>query len=815
MQKKLDKAAIRTVFGNVWFYVLLLFLLTIIVFGQFIFSDKMLFASDQINSFDSRVFLKTSIEKFKQFPFWFSSRLGGMPSIDAMFGDALYPPSLLINQFFSIPRAIGMKMVAHVFMAGVFFFLLLRKGFGMSPFISFIGGCFYMFNPQFISHVYPGHDGKMFVIAWLPFIIWRLKILMDLPNLLNVTLVSFAVGMIILTSHIQMTYFVLWGMFFYWVLSVVLAFYQQKDRKKAINISIAFWLSVFTGLAVGLIQFLPSFMYVRNAYSVRGVEKGFEFATSWSLHWPEVFSLWIPEFVNSLDYYWGQNAFKLNTEYAGGIALLLAVFAIVSRPKPWRFFWGAFSIFALSYSLGAHTPIFHIAYYIIPGVNKFRAASMLMFWFSFGVVILAVLFLKDIVSGKFSNMSEKVQKKWTKGIYIALGCCFLVTILFSMKGFVEAIFQSVLMQAGKNRAFEANFSKNFVPFLWLWLLFCSSVLFLLLGVIKNKVRPQLFVTVVFILGMIDIIRVDLFQNNRVNNESGYIKVINPSPYFSSDPVLTKLSEEMNEAPFRCFSLPGSLPKNGAGIHKLEGIDGFHDNELKWYNEFRGGNQSSNYLNSLIDFDVNRQPFLRPERLSEGNVFLDIANVKYLLVRSGSGLQAIENKNALGRISFVSDYVVSDTLNAIDVLSKSDHDYRNTILLYEEPENFKKVDKPLVGKEFSVSWEKYTPNYRKVKVNIPSNGFLRIAEAYYPGWRVKINGEDVSVYQADVAWMGVEVSPGEHVVEMSIKSICFDKSLWVSGTLILLIGIYWTGIGLIALKRKHTEPGTRTDKTLSK
>ncbi|MDO5577248.1 MAG: hypothetical protein Q4F84_09220, partial [Fibrobacter sp.] len=549
VQKKQDSAVIKSVFSSVWFYVLCLFVLTVIVFSQFVFSDKMLLASDQLGAFDARVFLKTSLERFKQFPFWFSSRLGGMPSIDAMFGDALYLPTLIINSIFSIPRAIGMKMIAHVFLAGVFFFLLLRKGFGLSPFVSFVGACFYMFNPQFVSHIYSGHDGKMFVIAWVPFIVWRLKALMETPNFLNVTFVSFGIGMCILTSHIQMTYFVLWGLFFYWMLSALLCIYRDKDRKKALKITGVFWLSIFMGLGIGLIQFLPSFMFVRNAYSVRGVEQGMEFATSWSLHWPEVFSLWIPEFVNSLDYYWGQNPFKLNTEYAGGIALLLAVLAIVSRPNSWRIFWGGFSLFVLFYSLGAHTPIFNIAYHIVPGVNKFRAASMLMFWFSFGTVLLAVLFLKDLVSGKFSALSDTENKKWTKGIYIAIGSCFLITVLFSIQGFVQALFGSVLMETGKSRVFEVNFSKNFVPYLWLWMLFCLSILALFLGVIKNKVSPQVLVATVFVLGMIDIIRVDLFQNNRANDEAGYVKVMNSSPYFRTEPVLEQLGKEMDQVPF--------------------------------------------------------------------------------------------------------------------------------------------------------------------------------------------------------------------------------------------------------------------------
>ena len=124
--------------------------------------------------------------------------------------------------------------------------------------------------------------------------------------------------------------------------------------------------------------------------------------------------MWVPELVNTLEYYWGQNPFKLNSEYAGGITLLLAVLAIVIKPGKWRIFWGAVAVLACLYALGANTPVFHIAYALIPGVKKFRAASMIMYWFSFGTVLLALLFLKDLVSGKLSDLTEQKQKHWKR-----------------------------------------------------------------------------------------------------------------------------------------------------------------------------------------------------------------------------------------------------------------------------------------------------------------------------------------------------------------------------------------------------------------
>src|SRR5690606_7618219 len=132
---------------------------------------------------------------------------------------------------------------------------------------------------------------------------------------------------------------------------------SQRNVKKAVMQTIYFWGSVAFSLLLAIAPFLPSYLYVREAFSVRGVDRGFEFAASWALGWAEVLSLWVPELVNTLDYYWGQNPFKLNSEYAGGITLLLAVLAIVIKPGKWRIFWGAVAVLSCLFALGANTPV--------------------------------------------------------------------------------------------------------------------------------------------------------------------------------------------------------------------------------------------------------------------------------------------------------------------------------------------------------------------------------------------------------------------------------------------------------------------------
>jgi hypothetical protein len=787
--------------SNDWLYVAALAVVVVILFTPFLFSDKMLYGSDTMGGLDSRVFLKTSLEKYHQFPMWFNSRLGGMPSIDALFGDAMYPPTLLINALLPIYRALGMRLVLHVFLAGLFFFLLLRRGFRMPALVAGIGGALYMLNPEFVSHVYPGHDGKMFVIAILPFVIWRMKALTDAPTVLNATLVGLGVALCLFTSHIQMSYFLLWGLFLYWLMFTVVSWARQKTFAPIVKMGGLFWLAVAIGIGLSLIQFLPPFMFVREAFSVRGVDRGFEYAASWSLHWPEVFSLWIPEFagfdVGQLQTYWSENPFKLNTEYAGAIASLFAVLAIIQKPKPWRIFWGSIALLSVLYSLGAHTPVFYLAYYLIPGVKKFRAASMLMFWFSFATVLLSSLFFKDIILGYFSSLGEALKKRWTTGLLIGIAAITLIAVLFSIQGFAAAVmnvFTTVLADTRKFGIFERNFGKNFVPFLWVWWFFSGASLALLLGVVNGKVGKNAFLVAVAAFALIDVCRVD----------SRFITTVNPKPYFYAEQTVVDLRNEMKREPFRCFALPGALPKGGEGIQGLEGVGGFHDNELRWYREFRGDQEDLNYYTNLLGVLQDGRPYLKPDNLKSGNAFLNIANARYYLLRQNEVLYKVPNEGALGRISFAPGFVVMDSAKILDALKNGGYDYRTTVALMSEPAQKPASQADSLGSSpASVQWEAYTPNYRKAQVMVGSDGFLRISEVYYPGWKVKVDGKEVSIYRADLAWMAINITKGTHVVEMIPQSLYLKKAEMVSYPLMVLLALYWIAVCVIRSKRKKS------------
>lgn len=793
-----------------WAHMGFLGVITALLFASFVGSDKMLYGSDTIGHLDARVFFREAMVEAKQFPLWFDCRLSGMPTLDATFGDAMYLPSLACYAVMSVHRALGYRMILHVLLAGVFFYLLLVRGFGTSRWVALVGSVFYMLNPQFVSHVYPGHDGKMYVIAWLPFVVWRLKALMERPDLLRASLLAFGVAMALFTSHIQMTYFMLWGLFLFWLFWLVLDWRKSRDRR-AIGVRIAwFWGAVFAGIGLAFIQFFPPFMFVRDAWSVRGVERGFEYAASWSMHWPEVLSLWVPEFGNTLEYYWSENAFKLNTEYVGAIVMMLGVLALVAKPKPWRVFWAAVAVLALLFSLGKHTPVFHVAYHLVPGVKKMRASSMMAFWFSFGSVLLAGLFLNDIANGFAGDWGEARLKKWRKGILVAAGGVTLLCLLFSAKGFVEGLMGALTTSINdprKKRVFDANFSKNFVPWMWVWWMYALTVLGLVWGMLDRKVSAGVFLTVVMAIGLFDTIRID----------RTFIKTISPRPYFQSEETLQRLAAEMDREPFRSFILPGTFSySNAAGVHHLEGVGDFHDNELRWYREFRGGQDNRNYLTGLIGSGPEGQAYLMPAAMRQGNPFLNLANVRYLVTRQRTGLVTIENEGALGRLSFAPSYRVMDEEEIARALTAGVYDIRRSVALLEEPDQKPSITPaPAVDStgparsSFHVTWERYTPNDRRARVRTDRDGFLRISEVWYPGWEVRVDGEPVKIYRADLAWMAVYLEKGEHVVEMQPKSLYLRKASFVSTPLIVALLGYWLFVGVVSIVRRRSSRDSKS------
>jgi len=70
-------------------------------------------------------------------------------------------------------------------------------------------------------------------------------------------------------------------------------------------------------------------------------------------------------------------------------------------------------------------------------------------------------------------------------------------------------------------------------------------------------------------------------------------------------------------------------------------------------------------------------------------------------------------------------------------------------------------------------------YWRAHVSLAEAGWLVQREAWYPGWRARVDGQDVPVVRADVLYRAVSLSAGAHDVEIYFESAAFVHGMWVT------------------------------------
>ena len=89
-----------------------------------------------------------------------------------MHGDIFYP-TFILRALLPTDVALTWSFIIHLFLAGCFTYLFLR-GWGVRFYGALVGGLAYMLSGPIASYASPGHDGKLYVSALLPLVLWFL-----------------------------------------------------------------------------------------------------------------------------------------------------------------------------------------------------------------------------------------------------------------------------------------------------------------------------------------------------------------------------------------------------------------------------------------------------------------------------------------------------------------------------------------------------------------------------------------------------------------------------------------------------------------
>ncbi len=756
--------------------------LTLVLFSDFIFSNGMLYGSDTIPSgIFFRGLYRDHVRAFYTMPMWDRYILGGLPFVDAMHGDTFYPTAIL--QFLlPLHRALGYKLILHVFLAGVGMYLFLQT-FGLRQAAALLGGLSYMFAPTFVTFVFAGHDAKMYVIALLPFQFYFLERGFQERSLNRFLMLGGITGLSILSSHNQMAYFALWGVGLYFLYRFYFLVRESKGDglyKESGKIGIFFGIALVVALAIGAVQLLPAYTYVQN-YSVRGTAEktSFEHATSFSLHPEEIASLVVPElsgYTNKEreDTYWGRNLFKSNSEYAGILPLVFAILALATRRDRRRWFFLAGGILALAYGVTYHTPLFRVCYELVPGVKNFRAQGMIAFLYAFCVCVLGTMGFHYVL-----EPSDKAQERHNIQVIKRLGIVILsggiLGIIFTkscLDMWVSLIYSEITNE--KRQILEEVY-----PGIRAGIAVCCGIA--LAGIvlawikIKGNISEMVFVLGIGALTLLDTWRID----------HQFIDVVNPDilPGFRSDGLIAELQQrQAQEGPFRVLELPpGIHTRNELGAHQIEtvaGQDGFHDNEILWYRQFRG--EADEHLLKGLSLESNGQL-----KGVENNAFLNLLNVRYVLYRLGNQVQVFRNSTCLNRAFIASSYeVLGSAPKVLERLSSQSADFNKVVLLEEDPRWGSMPSAE--GEAGTVQNLQYVGDQVKISVHMNRRGILVLCDNYLPYWRATDNDKNIVVIKAYSTFRALCLEAGNHQVMFTYVSDPYQKGKWILGGAILCV-----------------------------
>ncbi len=752
--------------------------LAILVFGSalflpFLFSgpDTLILAQDQIRGIPSWGLYAEQLRN-GILPVWWNSQLGGHPVYESLPGEGVYPVSVAMMFFTSAIKRVGLSFWLHTLLAGFSAYLLCRKHYSLGRQASATLGIFWMLAPSTLSLVLGGHIGKYWILAILPFTLLGFLRFMDTGKIRWALLMSATLGWMIFSTHLQLVYFALWGIFLLWLAGL---WSLRKQPKALAGRAVGFWLAIALGLGIGSPVLLPAMGFVEKS-TVRGEggeKETLEHATSWSIHWEDLPSLVVPEFVGVEETYWGLNPFKMNTEAPGAVLLTLGIaglfFHRCTRSKTLLLI----GVLAVIFGLGAHTPLFQLFYEFIPGIKKFRAPSMILFWLV-AVSFLSAAMLFSALDRLEGKASEKTRKVLLNTIYAIGGAAVVFALIPSIP---YGIWTSIFSEATTGRNWAANPAAQDA---FRWGMFRTGLvvvgsLWALRALLSGDLKREAALAIWLGLGLLDMYSVG----------GRYVKTMTMDQAFPP----SQAAEAIAQVPgkFRIMDVPpGAYPQNFHDFHRLENAGGFSDIELSWVHKYRNAGLFNNLMQG-------------PQGVS-GSKLLDIFNVQYLLFKDSLGREGVlPNLTVLPRAWVAPRWSFApESQTAAQILSPA-FDHRNEVVLLEEDRSkvpaTASTDTALKATEAKIV--EYLPGKIVLQANAAAPSILFLADAWYSAWHATLDGKDIPVLRANLAFRGVAIPAGQHQVVFSYRNPDVVRAWMLGGICLLLTAL----LGGVAIWRK--------------
>ncbi len=811
MNKIINKTAINYITPLIIF-----FFISIIYFVPDVFEGKKISQHDitQFKGMSKEVV--DHREKYGEEPLWTNSMFGGMP---AYLVSTQYKSNLLrqVHGFFTL---YNFRPVCFIFLylVGAYLAFLL---FGVNPWLSMAGAIAYAFSTYFLIIIEAGHVSKVFALGYMPPIIAGVYAAFRGKAVLGSLIVGLFLGLQIVVNHVQITYYT-------FLIILILGIFELANTIKTKNykefLKPVAWMVLFVILAVGANFSSLYTTYEYGKYSIRGKSElsvnaenkttglDKDYATQWSYGIGETFSLLIPNinggntigelkagsntydliksrygnseakrFCANVPLYWGKQPTTNGPVYIGAVIVFLFILGmfLVKGPMKWWLF--AVTVFSIMLSWGHNfNALTNLMFDFFPGYNKFRSVSMTLIMAEFAMPLLAILTVKEILTGE---IPKKEFMKALKFSAIGLGGIILLIMAISGSFDMTSPYDDQYRSQGMGEIVDA-IQQDRLSMLrtdaFRSLIFIALTAVLVYFAFLKKVK---FSSLVILLSLL--VLVDLWPVNKryLNSKDFVTKKEDKNPFTPSTADILIMKDQDPSFKVLNMSLSPLMDASTSYFHKSLG--GYHGAKMRRFQELFDHNIQYEMMSIINTLQKRPVPEAVDSTMATLNA-MNMLNTRYIIYNPDA--PPLVNKHELGNAWFVKEFVTVPDADA-EIAAIATFKPSEQAVVDERFSALLKDFKPAFDSTAKISLTEYRANYLKYSSTSQTDQLAVFSEIYYDkGWEAFVDGKSAPHFRADYLLRAMVIPAGSHTIEFRFhpKSYFIGEKISLASSILLVL-----------------------------
>lgn len=700
-----------------------------------------------------------TIESLKngQIPLWNPYNFSGNPHL-ANFQTAVLSPFNLLYFVLPFLDAWSVIILLQPLLSFLFTYLLLRE-FGVTREGSILGATTFMFCGFMV--VWMAYGTLSMAITFLPLALIAVERLYKKISAPTCILLSVSIAVSLFSGHFQTSLYLLLFVFLY----ILYKSFITKKWKDSFIICLYY---IF-GILLSLPQLFPSIEFYQH--TVRSEI----FIKDAGIPWQYLVTSFAPDFfgnpVTRNDWF---GFYAEWSSFVGITPLILAFFAFNQKKNKTTLFF----IFAgiISLLLAINSPLQNFLGTLKIPVMSTSTPSRIIVLFSFSFAILAGFGL-DFLNDQITN--RKIKRLTP----ILLAFTILLLLIWALVLVVKIFPQDKLTIARNNMIVPTG----------IFIIFLFIIIFA--RIVQKKWINSLLVFIIISFATLDSF---IFASTWMPFDPRHL-------VFPQSQVVDALVQNTKGVK-RVFGNLGAQVETYYGIPSIEGYDPLY---IKEYGEFARSSGDGSYLEG-------ERSAVRLSRNGDSlNRLIDATGVSFIYHPTGdtyqgwaypvwddknrftrifedSRTQIYRNNSVMSRAVLFYDYKVeSDKKSIIEKFYNPQFDFRNTLLLEQEP-GVKLSEKAEIQSK-SVKIQSYSPNEIIAEVKTERPGLLYLSDNFYPGWNAYIDGKHSNIVRANYTFRAVPIDAGAHTVSFIYEPLSFKFG--IGGFVVGLLGMLIIGIRL--------------------